>query len=353
MNIKKISLIVGTRPQIIKTQPLVNSLLKNGFSLSLIHTGQHYDYKLSQSFFKELKIMNPTINLEVGKGSSLTQISKIVKKLAKCFAEIKPDLVIIPGDTTSALAAAISASKCRIKIAHLESGARSNQFHMAEEINRRLIDHCSDLLFAPTKNCLYNLKKESVWGKSFFVGDTMYDLFLDYYKKQKISLLKKNNSNKILITIHRAENIDNRQQLSKICKLINKINDNNFEILFPMHPHTKKNIKNYGLKLKIKPMEVIGYFDILRIKATCSLVITDSGGLQKEAYWMGKPCITLRETTEWVETVREKANFLFPISKELTIKNIEKISKQKIKPKGSLFGSGKASKKITSIIKKL
>jgi len=351
MSLNTISIIVGTRPQIIKTQPLVNSLLKNGFQIKIIHTGQHYDYKLSQSFFKELKIKNPTINLSVGNGTPLSQISKIIKKLEALFKNNKPDLVIIPGDTTSALAAAIATSKSGIKFAHLESGARSNQFYMEEEINRRLIDHSSHILFAPTKNCLENLKNESVFGKKFFVGDTMYDLFLEQYKKQKIYRLnKKNNTKKILITIHRAENIDNKERLSKICKLINKIHDANYEIIFPLHPHTQKNIEKFGFRLKIKKTDVFGYFGILKHLAASSTVITDSGGLQKEAYWMGKPCITLRETTEWTETIRENANFLFPISRELTIKNIEKISNLKIKPKGSLFGNGNA---ITSILKKL
>ena len=141
MNVKTVTIIVGTRPQIIKTQPLVNSMLKNGFKLNIIHTGQHYDYKLSQDFLKELKIKNPTANLGVGEGTPLTQIAKIVIKLEKLFNKFTPDLVIIPGDTTSAIAAAISTSKCGIKFAHLESGARSNQFFMNEEINRRLIDH--------------------------------------------------------------------------------------------------------------------------------------------------------------------------------------------------------------------
>lgn len=354
MDLKTISIIVGTRPQIIKTQPLVNSLLKNKYDLTIIHTGQHYDYKLSQNFFKELKIKSPFKNLNVGRGTPLTQISKIIKKLEIFFNSHKPDLVIIPGDTTSALAAAIATSKCGIKFAHLEAGTRSNQFYMAEEINRRLIDHCSHILFAPTKNCLINLKKESVFGEKFFVGDTMYDLFVEQYKKQKIDRLnKKNNSNKILITIHRVENIDNKERLRKICKLVNRINDANYEIIFPLHPHTQKNIKKFGFKLKIKKTDVVGYFDMLKLLAISSLVITDSGGLQKESYWMGKPCITLRESTEWTETIKENANFLFPLSKELKIKDIEKISSIKIKPKASLFGNGKASKKIVSVIKKL
>lgn len=208
MDLKTISIIVGTRPQIIKTQPLVNSLLKNKYDLTIIHTGQHYDYKLSQNFFKELKIKSPFKNLNVGRGTPLTQISKIIKKLEIFFNSHKPDLVIIPGDATSALASALAASKCGVKFAHLESGARSNQFNMNEEINRRLIDHCSRILFAPTKNCLKNLEKEAVFGKKFFVGDTMYDLFLEQYRKQNIKTLRKNNNtNKVLITIHRAENI--------------------------------------------------------------------------------------------------------------------------------------------------
>jgi len=354
VSINKISIIVGTRPQIIKTQPVVNGLLKNGFEVNLIHTGQHYDYKLSQNFFKELKIKNPTINLAVGKGTPLTQIAKIVKKLEIFFKNNKCDLAIIPGDTTSALAAAIAASKCGINLAHLESGARSNQFYMAEEINRRLIDHCSHILFAPTKNCLNNLKKESVFGKKIFVGDTMYDLFLEQYKKQKIfQLSKTNNSKKILMTIHRSENIDNKERLHKICKVINQIIDRGYEVIFPLHPHTQKNIKKFNFKLKTKNTVIRGYFDMLNLLASSSIIITDSGGLQKEAYWMGKPCITIRETTEWIETIKENANFLFPPSKILTVKDIEKISNIKVKPKGSLFGNGNATKNIISIIKKL
>ncbi len=184
MKIKKISIIVGTRPQIIKSQPLINSL-KSEFKLTIINTGQHYDYELSQKFFNELKIVKPSINLNAQKGSPIQQISKIITKLEQIFSNHRPDLVIIPGDTTSALAGSLAASKSKLKIAHLEAGARSNQFYMEEELNRRIVDHSSNFLFAPTRNCLDNLKKESVFGKAFFVGDTMYDLFLEFKKKIK------------------------------------------------------------------------------------------------------------------------------------------------------------------------
>jgi len=353
MKINRIGVIVGTRPQIIKSQPVIKSLKKDGFKVDIIHSGQHYDYQLSKKFFEELKIDNPTINLGVGPGTSLEQISKIILKLEKFFDKVKPDIVIIPGDTTSALGSAIAASKCRIKIAHLEAGARSNQFYMSEEINRRLVDHCSDFLFAPTKNCLKNLKNESVYGKSFFVGDTMYDLFLEERKKHSINFKESKYDDKILVTIHRAENIENKNNLKKVCNLINLLSKSGRKVIFPIHPHTKKRITSSGFKINATTTTPLGYIDMMKLLSETSLVVTDSGGLQKEAYWSGTPCITLRESTEWIETVNEKANFLFPLSKPINLKLIEKISSVKVKPKKILFGNGVAAEKISSIIKKI
>jgi len=352
LKIKKISIIVGTRPQIIKSIKLVEELLKNNFDVKIIHTGQHYDYQLSKKFFKELKILNPTINLEIGKGTQLEQISKIIIKLEGIFKKSTPDLVIIPGDTTSAIASALAASKCHVKIAHLEAGARSNQFYMSEEINRRQIDHCSNILLAPTKNCLQNLKNELVFGKAFFVGDTMYDLFLDQCKKQKIKFSEKLNKKQVLVTIHRAENIKNNDFLKKLSSMLNGLSTNGYQIIFPVHPNTQKWINEMGIKFRIDTIEPIGYLQMLKFLAKSNLVITDSGGLQKEAYWSQTPCITLRESTEWIETINEKANFLF-FKKLPSISKIEEISSNKIKVKPSLFGSGNASKKIASLFKTL
>jgi len=349
--IRDISIIIGTRPQILKSQPLINSLNKSRFKVSIIHTGQHYDYKLSQNFFKELKIKEPETNLEVVKGTQLTQISKIITKLEKFFYQKTPDLVIIPGDTTSALAGAIAASKLKIRIAHLEAGARSNQFYMSEEINRRIVDHSSNFLFAPTKNCLKNLENESVFGKSYFVGDTMYDLFLEF-KKLYSKSAKNKSKNKILITIHRAENIEDKNRLKNIAKLIHELNQNNYEMIFPVHPHTQRKLKEFNFKIgSVK--KPIGYLDMLKNLFQCDLVITDSGGLQKEAYWMGRPCVTLRENTEWIETIKEKANFLYSPNKKISVREIEKILKLRIIPKKGLFGNGNASEKIANIIKSL
>jgi len=351
MKIKNITFVLGTRPQIIKSQQLIKHLKKKGFKVEIINTGQHYDFELSQKIFSDFKIIKPTKNLQVGKGTPLAQISKIITKLENYFENKTPDLVIVPGDTTSALAGALVASKCQLKLAHLEAGARSNQFYMEEEINRRLIDHCSDFLFAPTKNCFTNLKNESVFGKSFFVGDTMYDLFLEFNKKYNFKSIK--SQKEVLVTIHRAESIKNKLNLQKICSFINKIHLNGFSINFPIHPHTKKMIKKFGINLKIKPRNSLGYIDLMKNLAKSTFVITDSGGLQKEAYWMGKPCITIRESTEWIETVKEGGNFIFPLSKPFNINSIERISSKKIRPKRSLYGNGNASVKIANIIKKL
>jgi len=350
MAIEQVCIIVGTRPQIIKSQPLINSL-KSQFKLRIVNTGQHYDYDLSQKFFNELKISKPAINLNAQKGSQIQQISKIITKCEKLFTKYRPDLVIIPGDTTSALAGTIAASKSKLQIAHLEAGARSNQFYMSEELNRRIVDHSSNFLFAPTKNCLKNLENESVFGKSYFVGDTMYDLFLEF-KKLYSKSVKNKLKNRILITIHRAENIEDKNRLKNIAKLIHELNQNNYEVIFPVHPHTQRKLKEFNFKIgSVK--KPIGYLEMLKNLFQCDLVITDSGGLQKEAYWMGRPCVTLRENTEWIETVKEKANFLYSPNKKISVREIEKILKLRVIPKNGLFGNGNASEKIANIVKSL
>jgi UDP-N-acetylglucosamine 2-epimerase len=354
MKEKKISVVIGTRPQIIKSQPLISCLKSNKFKIDVIYTGQHYDYQLSKKFFQDLYLVKPDYNLGVGKGSAIQQTSKIILKLEKIFSKTNPDLVIVPGDTTSAIAGAFAASKMKIKLVHLEAGARSNQFYMAEEVNRRMIDHCSDILLAPTKGCLDNLKKESVYGKSYFVGDTMYDLFLKFYAKHNFnSYKKKTNPNQILVTIHRAENIENKKILNKILGVLNSLSKKGFSIIFPIHPHTEQKIKEFGLNFVGNKIPPAGYIDLMKIMAQSKMVMTDSGGLQKEAYWMGKPCVTFRENTEWVETLRVKANFLMPLSKKISIDKIIKISKIKVNPKSSLYGKGMASENISKIIRKI
>jgi len=347
-------LIVGTRPQIIKSQPIINEINSKKAKLSIIHTGQHYDYELSRAFFKDLKIREPDYNLNIIRGSPIQQLSEIISKLEKPLQKIKPDMVIIPGDTRSALGAALAANRLDHPIAHIESGARSFDLQMEEEVNRRLIDHCSTLLFAPTKICYSNLKKESVLGQVFLTGDTMYDIFL--YYKRKLNLRPANDENLVVMTVHRKENIYNYNKIKKILNLAQEISKLGVEVVFPIHPHTKKQIKAFKLSLTgIQTVEPVTYSEMLKLLSKSTLLLTDSGGLQKEAFWLGIQCITFRGTTEWVETLSQNRNILFKKIPQFLPKQIKSLltkpSSRKTEMQ-ALFGEGNASKKIASILLK-
>lgn len=347
----RLCIIVGTRPQIIKSQPIIKELLSRKTSLSIIHTGQHYDYQMSKIFFEEMNIRDPDLNLEIRPDSPAQQLARIIQKLERPLKKIDPDVVITPGDTRSALGAAICANRLGIKVAHVEAGARSMEFGMEEEINRRIIDHVSNLLFAPTLNCYKNLKKESVLGSVFFTGDTMYDVFLEF--KKRLKLAKSSGGRYVLMTLHRRHNIENYQKIKKILMLAKQIAAKGCDVIFPVHPHTKKQIKSFGLSMSgITAVNPVRYSEMLRLLCDSSLLLTDSGGLQKEAYWLNTPCITLRKSTEWIETLDSKHNFLLPNIGSSSINIITKILKQKllqIKPSNQ-FGNGNAAKKIASIL---
>jgi len=350
----KISLIVGTRPQIIKSQPLIKEILSKKIKLNIIHTGQHYDYQMSKAFFDELKIRNPDYNLGVKNGSSAQQLSQIVSKLEKPLKKFGPDFVLVPGDTRSALASALCANIMGYKVVHIEAGARSGDFTLEEEINRRIIDNCSSILFAPTKYCYENLKKEGILGEAHFVGDTMYDVFLKYKKILKLNKSKKRKF--ILMTIHRKNNIENYQKIKKILGLIQQVTKLGHEVVFPIHPHTKKQIKSFGLSLiGINTIEPVKYSKMLKLLSEAKLMITDSGGLQKESYWSETPCITIRPSTEWIETMQGGNNILLTKITNSSISLVEKMLSKKNRFNQKLiakkFGGGKASKKIVSVLK--
>jgi UDP-GlcNAc3NAcA epimerase len=345
----KITLIVGTRPQIIKSQPVVKEILSKKINLQIIHTGQHYDYKMSQSFFKELSIKNPDLNLNIKQKSPNKQLSEIIEKLEKPLLDFSPDFVLVPGDTRSALAASLTASRLKLNLVHIEAGARSNDICLEEEINRRIIDQSSNILFAPTKNCLLNLQNENILGKSYFTGDSMYDVFLEFKKKLNF---KQSRKNQILMTIHRKTNIENPTKMKKIVQLANKVSDLGYEIIFPIHPHTKKQLNLFAISLKnLNIIPPVKYSKILSLLGESKMMITDSGGLQKEAYWMNTHCVTVRKSTEWVETLG-KNNILMD---NLTANSINKIktilNKENLKNKISEFGNGHASKKMISFIR--
>lgn len=351
----KFCFIVGTRPQIIKIQPLINELKIRRKSFTIIHTGQHYDYEMSRVFFKELNIPKPNYNLGISKGSNSKQLSDIIQKLEKPLIQINPDVVIVPGDTRSALGSALCINRLRLPLAHLEAGARSNDFELEEEINRRVIDHLANFLFTPSKNCYNNLKKESVLGNIFNSGDTMFDVFTKY--KNLLNLTNLPRKNFVLLTIHRRQNIFDKSQLTKIIDIANYINDQGFQVIFPIHPHTKKQIKNFKISLsKIKIIEPMTYSKTLSFLSETKLLLTDSGGLQKEAFWSHTPCLTFRKSTEWVETLSKKDNQLITKISTSTKKQILNILNKKytnhLIKQNNLFGDGHSSKKIISILLK-
>jgi len=347
----KLCIIVGTRPQIIKSQPIIKEILARKLKLNIIHTGQHYDYQMSKVFFEEMKIKDPDLNIEVDPGTPTSQLAQIISKLENPLKKIKPDVVIVPGDTRSALGAALCANRLGIRVAHVEAGARSMEYDMEEEINRRIIDHCSNLLFAPTLNCYKNLKKESVLGHAYFTGDTMYDVFLEF--KKILNLKKSGNDKYVLMTLHRQDNIKNPQRIKKIIDLAKQISAKGWDIVFPVHPHTQKQIKSFGISLAgINTANPVKYSEMLRLLCNANLLLTDSGGLQKEAFWLNTPCITLRKSSEWIETLDGTHNTLLSTIKKSSLKQITNILKQKQQKIKYInqFGDGTASKKITSIL---
>lgn len=353
-------LLVGTRPQIIKSAPVVYECLKFGLDLEIVHTGQHYDYNLSQAFLEKFGLPDSRINLGVGSGSHAYQTGEIMIKLEKFLIDHKPDLVIVPGDTNSALAGALTSVKLGIPLAHVEAGARCYSMEMAEEINRRLIDHCSKILFVPTVNCKGNLEKESVMGEIYLTGDTMYDIFLKFKDKteesdilDRLGLSSKEYS---LLTLHRAENVDDPDRLRDI--LIG-IAETRIDVVFPIHPRTKNRINEYKISLhdaNIRIINPVGYVEMLKLLKHAKMVLTDSGGLQKEAFWSETPCITLRERTEWIETVQLGVNFIAGVTKEtisstikIVLKNLDEVKERSNDVKNP-YGEGNASNKIVKYI---
>jgi len=328
---KKIAIVIGTRPEIIRFSPIIRILSDNSnVSYSLIHTGQHYSSDMSDVFFRELGLPKPTINLLIGASSPCEQTSEVIDKMGKYIETDKPDIVCVWGDTNSSLGAAIAANKTKTKLCHVEAGCRSHDFRMAEEYNRILIDHLADLLFPVAQCDLKNLLVEKIHGKTLFLGDPLYDAFLENSEK----LIKGSDGStggfkniSILFTLHRAENVDNPQILEKILKSINHIKTG--KIIFPIHPRTRKMIELYELNNLIDNETIIttsplSYFDVLKILKQCDLVITDSGGLQKEAFFAQKTCITLRKSTEHLDTIRLKVNILIDPESE-SLDNLSEI----------------------------
>ena len=351
--LKKIMSVVGARPQFIKLAPL-SKLIREKYLEIIVHTGQHYDVGMSEQFFKDLEIKPPNFNLNIGSGSHGTQTGNMLIKLEKVYDNEKPDIVIVYGDTNSTLAGALAAVKMHIPIIHVESGLRSLNRIMPEEINRVMADHASDFLFAPTKAAIDNLKKEGLEDKSFLTGDIMVDALknnLDIALEKSTILrdMRLESKEFILLTLHRPYNVDNPNILKKILNLLAKINS---QIIFAVHPRTKKILEDnsFSIGKNISVIRPVGYLDFINMEYHSKKIVTDSGGIQKEAYILKKPCITLRPETEWVETVNEGWNILLTPESGNFIETIESFtphSKQK-----DVFGSN-VSEKMFQIIQKI
>lgn len=315
----KILTVVGARPQFVKCGSVSREIRKDHQEV-LVHTGQHYDYLMNKIFFKELDIPDPDYNLEVGSGSHSYQTAEIMKRLEPIIIKEKPDLILVYGDTNSTLAGALAACKMGIKLSHVEAGLRSYDKTMPEEINRVLTDHCSDLLFCPTQTAVTNLAKEGISTGIYLTGDVMVDTSLYARgKAEESTILEKLNLKSkeyVLATVHRASNTDNRENLENIVEAFCRIEE---KIVFPLHPRTEKQLKAFGLYTqlasKVKLIEPLGYIDFTKLLNHAKKVLTDSGGVQKEAYLFKVPCITLRDTTEWPETVKAGWNLLVGAAK--------------------------------------
>ncbi len=340
----KIVTIVGARPQFIKAAT-VSRLIRDtqGLKEILVHTGQHYDENMSEIFFRELEIPTPDYNLEIGSASHAVQTGEMLKGIETLLVRESPDLTLVYGDTNSTLSGALAAAKLHIPVAHVEAGLRSFNRIMPEEINRIATDHISNLLFVPTQTAMDNLKKEGLADISCFSGDVMLDSILFY--RDKIEKCPEKYMTKgvpekyLLATIHRAENTDNPDHLKNIFRAFSQLGD---EILLPIHPRTKKKLDETGIiPGNVHIIPPVGYLEMLKLILDSLKVLTDSGGLQKEAYFLGKQCITLRTETEWIETLHDNWNMITATRYEEILRAVS--SPLPTSPQKSSFGNGKAA----------
>lgn len=354
----KILTIIGARPQFVKAAALSRVIKKHPqLQETIVHTGQHFDANMSDIFFEEMDIPKPQYNLNINGLSHGAMTGQMLEKLEEVMVAEKPDVVLVFGDTNSTIAGAMAAKKLHIKVAHVEAGLRSHNMHMPEEINRILTDRISDWLFCPTDTAIANLKKEGFDAmdcKVYKTGDVMEDAAMYYaqqaqQKSSVLAALSLTSKPFILATIHRAENTDHPQNLSNIIEALNNLHQT-LEVVVPLHPRTRKLIEEHKLLPTFTITNPLGYFDMIMLLQHCKLVITDSGGLQKEAFFFGKHCITTREETEWIELVGNGYNTIVSTDKAKIINvAIHKLS-ESFPSKIDLYGNGKACENICNIL---
>ena len=355
----KVLTLVGARPQFIKAAPVSKALRGAGYTEFILHTGQHYDYGMSQVFFDELGLPNPDVNLDVRSGDHGQQTGQMLIGIEKILLAEKPDWVLVFGDTNSTLAGALAAVKLHMPLAHVEAGLRSFNRQMPEEHNRVLSDHCADLLFCPTQTAVDNLAREGLTAGVHQVGDPMYDAVLMFSERarQRSTILQDLQLEKggyLLATVHRAYNTDDPRALGAILSTLASIDES---VVFPMHPRTRQKLQDHGLlgsaadlgQLKI--IDPVDYLDMLVLEQNARLILTDSGGVQKEAFFFAVPCLTLRPETEWVETVESGWNLLVGTEPERILAGLQHHFPAPV-GQPALFGDGRSAQAIVQLLEK-
>ena len=355
----KIITIVGARPQFVKAAALSRELAKhNNIEEILVHTGQHFDANMSDVFFDEMQIPKPKYNLDINSVGHGAMTGRMLEGIEKILLEEKPDLLLVYGDTNSTIAGALAAKKIHIKVAHVEAGLRSFNMEMPEEVNRILTDRISDLLLCPTQTAIDNLNKEgyqNIDTRIVKCGDVMQDAALFYAKtsQEKATISKAINlEGFILCTLHRAENTDDPKRLTDIVEALNEIHKTT-PVVLPLHPRTKGKVEALGIDLKVKLIDPVGYFDMIELLKKCVLVMTDSGGLQKEAFFFQKNCVTMRDQTEWVELIENNVNVLVGANGNKIKAEANRMLSQQSNFDINLYGNGKACENIVKEIKLL
>ncbi|MBN2228005.1 MAG: UDP-N-acetylglucosamine 2-epimerase (non-hydrolyzing) [Candidatus Thorarchaeota archaeon] len=352
-----VSIVTGTRPQIIKSAPVIHAMRQQGVDYEFVHTGQHYDFELAQSFVNDFDLSKP-FNLHVGSGDYCYQVYSTIERLSDHYQKNRPDIMIVPGDTTSALGASMVGFKMEIPVCHLESGLRRYDLTVQEELNRRLIDHGSSALFAPTPTAAENLELERVQGEVYMLGDTMYDvlknrmkIFLDPpFQEEVLSKYNVSTGDYAIMTFHRREHVDVKSNLEQI---VNAINQLEFPIILAMHPRTKKNLIDAHLELKSPNLRVVAplpYDEFMCLMANAGLAISDSGGIQKESYILGTPLVSLHNCTEWVETLKYGKHRLGELKTDRILNDCKDLFGKRYESDPSVYGDGKSAEKILPIL---
>ena len=355
----KIVTVVGARPQFVKAAALSREILNHSdLEEIIVHTGQHFDGKMSDVFFEEMDIPKPKYNLQINSLGHGAMTGRMLESIENVLLEEKPNMLLVYGDTNSTIAGALAAKKLHIPVGHVEAGLRSFNIKMPEEVNRILTDRISDILFCPTDTAIKNLEKEGYGNLDNLVvrsGDVMQDAAVFYAKTstEKSTIISDqdlSNTKFCLGTIHRAGNTDNAERLRSIFGALDEISKE-FKVILPLHPRTKKILADLEIKTDVILIDPVGYFDMIELLKNCEFVMTDSGGLQKEAFFFGKKCITMRDETEWVELVTGGYNTIVGADSQRIIEAYQKLNDTVLDFSVDLYGNGNASKNIVKSIK--